>query len=59
MINKMNALSPKFNKNGATPDLIQELCDATESKITVYEAISQTKRVFKSKKVQRQFKFKF
>jgi hypothetical protein len=35
------------------------LADATESKITIYEVITQTKKSYKAKKVQRRFKFKF
>ena len=52
-------MAPEFESQGATPELIQKLADATDSKIVVYEVITQTKTTYKAKKVQRRFKFKF
>jgi len=51
MINKINILSPEFESQGATPELIQNLADATDSKITIYEVITQTKTTYKAQKV--------
>ena len=59
MLNKITTLEPLFVQQGATKTLIDQLADATESKITVYEVVSQKKVVSKASKVARKFHFKF
>lgn len=58
-MNKLIRLEPLFEQQGATSELIKRLVDATRSRISIYEVVSQKEIEYKSNNVKRRFHFKF
>jgi hypothetical protein len=40
IMNKLLRLEPLFEQQGATPELIKKLADATQSRISIFEVVS-------------------
>lgn len=58
-MNKLLRLEPLFEQQGATPELIKRLADDTQSRISIYEVVSQKETEYKADIVKRRFHFKF